>query len=83
MPDEYPDKHINEILEAVEYVESPVAKARMIHLAIETMIFKQKERIDKLESALGFARSVILSGEPWTETCDDIIGGAIPNVEST
>lgn len=31
----------------------------------------------KLRRALGFARSVIKSGEPWTETCEQIIGGAL------
>lgn len=27
--------------------------------------------------ALAFARSCIKSGEPWTDTCEDIIGGAL------
>jgi hypothetical protein len=36
----------------------------------------QKERA-KLREALGFAASVIKSGEPWTETCERVIGGAL------
>ena len=31
----------------------------------------------KLREALGFARSVIKSGEKWTTACDDIIGEAL------
>lgn len=30
-----------------------------------------------LLEALAFAKSVILSGEPWTETCERVIQGAI------
>jgi hypothetical protein len=36
---------------------------------------------DLLE-ALCFARSVILCGEPWTETCEQVIGGAIVKLKS-
>jgi hypothetical protein len=32
---------------------------------------------DKIIQALAFARSVIKSGEPWTDECEKIIGGAI------
>lgn len=61
---EYPEDHINEILDCVEYVENPVVKARMIHLAIETMILKQKERITTLETTLSMARDYLVSC-PW------------------
>lgn len=33
--------------------------------------------IERLQGALGFAASVIKSGEPWTETCEREIGGAL------
>ena len=29
--------------------------------------------------ALGFASSVIKSGEPWTTACEEVIGGALYN----
>lgn len=32
---------------------------------------------DTLRQALSFAVSVIKSGEPWTEECERIIGGAL------
>ena len=32
---------------------------------------------DRLREALAFARSVIKSGEPWTPTCEEVIGGAL------
>jgi hypothetical protein len=35
------------------------------------------EKIKKLEQALGFASSVIKSGEPWTEECEKIITSAL------
>ena len=31
----------------------------------------------EMYEALKFARSVIQSGEPWTDTCEKVIGGAI------
>lgn len=34
-------------------------------------------QIRRLEEALGFAASVIKSGESWTATCEDVIGGAL------
>lgn len=34
-----------------------------------------------LYEALHFARSVIKSGEPWTETCENIIGNALALVD--
>lgn len=34
---------------------------------------------DEAHRALCFARSVIKSGEDWSETCEEIIGGAIVN----
>lgn len=36
-----------------------------------------KEECRKLRHALAFARSVIKSGESWTEQCETIIGGAL------
>jgi len=35
------------------------------------------ERVKTLHQALAFAASVIKSGEPWTETCESVIGGAL------
>lgn len=37
----------------------------------------QADRIEALETALGFAASVIKSGEPWTGKCEEVIGGAL------
>jgi len=33
--------------------------------------------VDALYEALSFAKSVIKSGEPWTDTCEDRIQGAL------
>lgn len=38
-------------------------------------------RINRLEQALAFAQGVIKSGEPWSPTCDEIIGGALAETE--
>jgi len=35
------------------------------------------EQLRRCHRALAFARSVIKSGEPWTDTCEDVIGGAL------
>jgi hypothetical protein len=35
------------------------------------------EEIARLREALAFARSVIKSGESWTDTCERVIGGAL------
>lgn len=35
------------------------------------------EQLRRAHRALSFARSCIKSGEPWTDTCEDIIGGAL------
>ena len=35
------------------------------------------DRITDLLDALGFAQAVIRSGEPWTDTCERVIGGAL------
>jgi hypothetical protein len=43
----------------------------------ETLIAYQGRRIRRLMEALAFARSVIKSGEPWTDECERIIGGAL------
>ena len=36
-----------------------------------------QDEAKKLRHALAFARSVIKSGESWTEQCETIIGGAL------
>lgn len=36
-----------------------------------------ERRIRRMRKALKFARSVIKSGEPWTEECERTIGRAI------
>jgi len=36
-----------------------------------------EEQLAVYRRALAFARSVIKSGEPWTETCENIIGGLL------
>ena len=33
----------------------------------------------RLREALAFASSVIKSGEPWTRTCERVIGGILSN----
>jgi DNA replication initiation complex subunit (GINS family) len=38
-------------------------------------MFAEENR--KMRTALAFARSCIKSGEPWTDTCEDVIGGAL------
>lgn len=35
---------------------------------------------EKLAVALAFARSVIMCGEPWTDACEEIIGGALRSI---
>jgi hypothetical protein len=40
----------------------------------EVALWKEVER---LREALAFAASVIKSGEPWTTTCEEVIGGAL------
>lgn len=44
-----------------------------IMVALEIAI----QEIGKLRQALGFASSVIKSGEPWTETCENEIGALL------
>lgn len=36
-----------------------------------------REQRDQLRSVLAFAASVIKSGEPWTDQCERVIGGAL------
>jgi hypothetical protein len=38
-------------------------------------MFAEENR--KMRTALAFARSCIKSGEPWTETCEEMIGGCL------
>lgn len=40
-----------------------------------------REHVTRLHRALAFAASVIKSGEPWTQTCDEVIGGALRGVQ--
>lgn len=39
----------------------------------------QNAEIERLRAALAFAASVIKCGEPWSQECDRIIGGALQN----
>lgn len=36
---------------------------------------------NELHTALRFARSAIKSGEPWSETCEEVIDGALAKVK--
>jgi len=36
-----------------------------------------RAQVSRLQEALAFAQSVIKSGEEWSPTCDEIIGGAL------
>jgi hypothetical protein len=36
-----------------------------------------ENEIEQLRAALAFAASVIKSGEPWSPTCEQIIGAAL------
>lgn len=40
------------------------------------------EALRRAQAALAFASSVIKSGEPWTATCDDMIGGAMEHADA-
>jgi hypothetical protein len=51
------------------------AKERAI--AWEMAMDDRDDEINELRKALAFAASVIKSGEGWSETCDEIIGGAL------
>ena len=44
---------------------------------LRSLAARDAKEIARLREALAFARSVILSGEPWTPECDRIIGGAL------
>ena len=39
----------------------------------------ERAHADRLAEALAFAASAIKSGEPWTQTCEKKIGGALKN----
>lgn len=36
-----------------------------------------RAEVRRLREALAFAQSAIKSGEPWTTTCEEVIGGAL------
>jgi hypothetical protein len=36
-----------------------------------------RSKLAKMRDALAFAASVIKSGEPWTDKCEEVIGGAL------
>ena len=38
---------------------------------------RAKAKVTALRAALAFAQSVIKCGEPWTDQCEEIIGGAL------
>ena len=38
---------------------------------------EKRETIRELVKALAFARCCIKSGEPWTDTCEEVIGAAL------
>lgn len=40
-----------------------------------------RAQVSRFQEALAFAQSVIKSGEPWSPTCDEIIGGALAATE--
>jgi hypothetical protein len=44
---------------------------------LERKAARDAAEISRLRQALAFARSVMLSGEPWTSECERIIGGAL------
>jgi hypothetical protein len=53
-------------------------------LALEGELQARQDEIDRLREerrrlreALAFAQSAIKSGEPWTQTCEDVIGAAL------
>lgn len=44
---------------------------------------ESEDRISELHHALAFAASVIKSGESWSATCEEIIGGALGKTSKT
>ena len=44
---------------------------------LTAMYAEIKHKCDELHEALHFARSVIKSGEPWTDMCESVIGNAL------
>jgi hypothetical protein len=46
-------------------------------LALVAEVRRLRGENARLREALAFAQSVIKSGEPWTQTCEDVIGGAL------
>lgn len=51
--------------------------------AAEDARMEARSRAAVLENALAFAASVIKSGESWTTTCEDTIGGALRREHSS
>lgn len=51
--------------------------------AIATRLLELEEEKTRLTRALGFARSVILSGERWTDTCEREITEVLDSVRPT
>lgn len=45
------------------------------------LLVPDAETLRGVGMALAFAASVIKSGEPWTETCEQMIGGALAKLE--
>lgn len=43
----------------------------------QNALYTAEDRVRRLERALSFAASCIKSGEPWSVTCEEIIGGAL------
>lgn len=57
----------------LEGVVVTAAVAKRLH----RQALRDAAEIARLRQALAFAKSVILSGEPWTAECARIIGGAL------
>jgi hypothetical protein len=45
--------------------------------ALVAEVARLRAENERLRKALAFAASVIKSGESWTATCEDVIGGAL------
>lgn len=75
-------------LDAYPTIKAAVVSANVIGLKpnqkvsvnigeLRDLIFRHVAEITKLRTALGFAASVIKSGEDWTDTCEREIGGVL------
>lgn len=47
-----------------------LAEANLAAVMLKNQLNAAKEEIERLRKAVAFARSVIKSGEPWSETCE-------------